>query len=133
MLATDVTKEFLTSFETSENSTQKNMAEIKEWIRINYANHISVQKVAWNFNYNQNYLSTIFKKYTGSSLLTYINKTRINAAKKMLLDTSLPIKTISARSGFNDEKNFMKTFKRIQGITPTQYRTTFYRKHMNKQ
>lgn len=134
MLGIEITREVLSNCGANWGSvshTQRAVSSIKEWIRINYANDISVKKVAWQFNYNPNYLSTIFKKYTGMPLLTYIHKTQLHAAKKMLLDSTLPVKTISASAGFKDEKNFMKTFKFYESMTPTQYRNTFYRTHLN--
>lgn len=133
MLVTEISRGAHFGQERQENVTQKAVSEIREWVRVNYANELTVQNIAWEFGYNANYLSHAFKQHTGRSLHWYISKTRVGAAKRILLDTALPVKTVSAAAGFKDEKNFMKTFKRLEGMTPSQYRNTFYKKHMNRE
>jgi len=65
-------------------------------------------------------------------LSAYINRTRIEVSKNLLTyDSTLKVSTIGKLCGFADEKLFMKVFKKIEGITPTRYRNTFYQKHMN--
>lgn len=132
LLATGITQEFLFRYEdTPANSTRKSVSDIKEWIRVNFMDELSVRSIAWRFGYNPNYLSTVFRKHTGESLVRCINKSRIKAAKQRLLETDDPVKTISAACGFHDEKHFMKTFKKYEGLTPTSYRNTFYKKHIS--
>lgn len=113
------------------STTEKRVAEIMEWIRINSKEGLSVSKVAQAFNYNPNYLSNAFKKHTGLSLLDYITRTKIDRAKKFLFSSNEPIKIIANHSGFADDKYFMKVFKRVEGVTPSQYRDAFNLKHMN--
>lgn len=132
LLMTGITLEFLHRYEDAPaSSTRKSVSDIKEWIRTSYMEDLSVRSIAWRFGYNPNYLSTVFRKHTGESLVRCINKSRIRAAKQRLLETDEPVKTISAACGFHDEKHFMKTFKKYEGLTPTNYRNIFYKKHIN--
>ena len=134
LLAMEISMDFLSGYNMLPmNSASRNIAEIIEWIRINHSNNLSVTGVANQFSYTPNYISNAFKKHTGSSLLGYINRTKINAAKRWLLNSNASIKTVASVSGFKDDKHFMKVFKRLEGITPSQYRGAFYLKHMNKQ
>lgn len=106
--------------------------EIREWIDSYYNTDLTVQKIADRFHYNPDYLSALFKKHTGSPLLKYIIHTRISVAKQLLLNSSAPIRQIALDCGFHDEKHFMKLFRQIEGMTPTQYRNAFYRKNVNR-
>lgn len=73
-------------------------------------------------NVNPSYLSTIFKKETGSTLTEYVTQKRIDHALFLLNTTSLQIQTIALYCGFPDIAYFSKTFKRLVGKTPSEYR-----------
>lgn len=131
LLATGITSDFLNEYDEPAGRSKKSVSDITNWIGLYYADNLTVNKIAWEFGYNPNYLSTMFKRETGSTLVSYIYKTRINAAKQLLLESDERIKTIGARCGFNDEKHFMKTFKRLEDMTPTEFRGAFYKKYVN--
>jgi YesN/AraC family two-component response regulator len=123
MLAMEITGESVR--ESLENSVNHNMEKLVEWVRINYNRRLSLFLIAKQFNYNPDYLSTAFRKHTGVPLMKYITMSRIEAAKKELLNTQFSIKEIAFKSGFSDEKNFIKRFKQFEGITASKYRNTF--------
>ncbi len=109
------------------------VVNIIEWIRLYYNQPLTVRGLSEMFGYNPTYLSNLFKKYTGYPLINYINRTRIAVSKNLLTnDITLKVCTIGKLCGFQDEKLFMKVFKKIEGITPTQYRDMFSHKHINK-
>jgi YesN/AraC family two-component response regulator len=60
----------------------------------------------------------MFKKYTKTSFITYINELRIKKALELLKDTDLSIKDIAQRVGYNNLNYFYKNFKTVTGITP---------------
>jgi YesN/AraC family two-component response regulator len=101
------------------------MEKLTEWVRINYNKQLNLFRIAKQFHYNPDYLSTAFKKHTGVPLMKYITMSRIEAAKKELLNTHLSIKEIAFKIGFSDEKNFIKRFKLFEGVTATTYRNAF--------
>ena len=132
LLAMEITADFVSGYALGlESSTYKHITEIMEWIRVNRTENLSVTKVAEAFNYNPNYLSGAFKKHTGVSLLDYITRTKIDFSKSLLLSSKDTVKNIANHVGFEDEKYFMKVFKRMESVTPSQYRNAFYRKHLN--
>ncbi|GGG25758.1 helix-turn-helix domain-containing protein [Paenibacillus abyssi] len=108
-----------------------NISEIIEWIRVHAMEDISVSDVAEKFVYNRDYLSRFFKRKTGFNLQEYIHLMKISKAKDMLTRGSRSIKYISDYVGFNDEKYFMRLFKKYENMTPTEYRKAFYKIHMN--
>ncbi|MDR0731706.1 MAG: AraC family transcriptional regulator [Treponema sp.] len=125
MLAMEITEESRQAYADSRDSANHNMEKLVEWVRINYNRRLSLLWIARQFSYNPDYLSTAFRKYTGIPLMKYITTVRIEAAKKELLNTQSSIKEIAFRTGFSDEKNFIKRFKQFEGITASQYRNTF--------
>ena len=64
----------------------------------------------------------LFKEEIGENFIDYITLNRLQQAKKMLQDRSLSIKEISVDCGYSDPNYFSKLFKRIVGLTPTEFR-----------
>lgn len=69
-----------------------------------------------------NYFSTLFYSVSGIRLWDYINARRIDAAIRLLMEEDLTILDIATQCGFNNTANFNKTFKKITGMTPSEYR-----------
>lgn len=92
------------------------------YINVDLSADLSLKSLASLLNVNASYLSTLFKKETGVTLTEYVNKCRIQHAKKLLLDTKLPIQDIALQCGISDIGYFSRMFKRITGTTPRAYR-----------
>lgn len=73
-------------------------------------------------NISPAYLSNLFHKETGETLTEFVNKRRINYARKLLDTSSLQIQTIALRCGIVDVHYFSRTFKKYVGKTPKEYR-----------
>ncbi len=71
---------------------------------------------------NYSLFSLAFKKYTGTNFVNYLKDIRIAEAKRLLSQTDERLQDISRRIGYDNEKHFMKTFKSICGISPSEYR-----------
>ncbi len=84
------------------------------------------QRHRGKFGYHPSYLSTLFKRYSGYTITQYLNRQRIQVAKRFLTTMpQLPLSEISALVGIPDEKYFMRLFKHYEGVTGTMYRNTF--------
>lgn len=70
-----------------------------------------------------NYFSKIFKSVTGTTFQAYTTKLRINYAKQLLEESDFSISDVSTKSGFNNLSNFLRSFKKLCGVTPTEYRS----------
>ncbi len=114
-----------------ENCNQVNLSEIKEWIRINLKEPLTVQLVAKKFQYSPDYLSSLFRKHMGTSISRYIRDQRIQYAKELLLRTNLQVQEISSMCGYNDEKYFMRQFKAVERVSPTNFRHAYTERHLN--
>ncbi|MCE5342144.1 MAG: response regulator [Eubacteriales bacterium] len=87
-----------------------------------YRQDLRVSDLAKQFHYTPSYFSTLFRKLTGQPFTKYIADMRINYAKKLLRESGLSIQDVADQSGYGDYFQFNKTFKRITGLTPGQYR-----------
>lgn len=71
---------------------------------------------------NYSLFSYEFKQYTGSNFVNYLRDIRMKEAKRLLAETELKVAEISRRVGYDNEKHFMKLFKSVCGVSPTEYR-----------
>ena len=83
---------------------------------------LTLQNIAEHCHVSEGYLSRLFKKNLGSSYSAYIPHLRISWAKTMLETTEQSITEISNVLGFSESGYFIKTFKRIEGVTPLVYK-----------
>jgi AraC-like DNA-binding protein len=79
---------------------------------------ISLETVARYFNINKNYLNTLFRKETGTTVNQYIREQRVYTAHAAILAGS-SAKEASYRAGFNDYSNFFRAHKAVFGVAPT--------------
>lgn len=96
--------------------------DILDYIAENYEKSLGLEDCARQFHISSNYISRMFKKHTGVSFITYVNKLRINKALELLQDSDLPIKEIAYKVGYNNLNYFYKTFKIVTGTTPKAYK-----------
>lgn len=102
---------------------------IKRYIAEHYSEDISLTQVAQLVNLSPIYLSRLFKKEEGINFLDYLSQYRINVAKKLLQDMKYNMIEITDLSGFRNTKYFSKIFKKIVGITPSEYRKRYFNRH----
>ncbi|MGN1160270.1 MAG: AraC family transcriptional regulator [Lachnospiraceae bacterium] len=131
LLMMELTQEMIDQRSHKKERIPQVVFSVVEWIKANYYKQISVQQLANEFGYQADYLSALFKKHMRSTLVQYVNKIRIENAKKLLADYGLSIKETAYACGFPDEKYFMKVFKKTEGLTPTQYKNAYYKKLIN--
>ena len=84
--------------------------------------HLSLGEVADHVYVSQWHLSKLLNRETGQSFFDLLGSMRINAAKKLLADPSLRIHEIAEQAGFSDVAHFSRSFKKITGCTPGEYR-----------
>ena len=102
------------------------VASVKEYIRRNRMRGVSVSELAEKFGYNPDYLNRHFKAKCGIGLKQYISNMRLDGIKQELLIGEGSLSEIALRCGFNDYKYFLKFFKYHQGISPSEYKETYY-------
>lgn len=86
------------------------------------AEHISLSDVADNVYVSQWHLSKLINRHTGQSFFDLLGGMRIERAKSLLRDPSMRVHEVAEAVGFSDVAHFSKSFKRIVGKTPGEYR-----------
>ncbi|MCR8636057.1 MULTISPECIES: AraC family transcriptional regulator [Paenibacillus] len=109
--------------------TEHIVQQALHYLSTQYAEPITIELMAEALGYNRAYLSTLFKKQTGLTPVSFLLKLRIDKAKLLLRERlELTIEQIASSVGFQDPLYFSKQFKRLYGISPTDYRTAM--KHL---
>jgi YesN/AraC family two-component response regulator len=98
-----------------------------DYIRKNYMNKISLQDVAEAANISPSYFSKVFKDEMRCNFNVYLNQYRVEVAKKLLMDISIPLVNVAFLTGFEDQSYFSKVFKKITGMSPGKYRESMGR------
>lgn len=93
---------------------------------------LQLPELGERFHISHYYLSRLFKEETGLSPMKYVTYRKIGESQNLLMNTELPIGTISDRMGFLDNCHFNTTFKKYIGLTPTQYRQHFQKSPYNR-
>ena len=109
---------------TSSPSLSQNLPIKKavQYIENNFNEQIGLNDIADAVGLNASYLSRLFKKETGESITEHLTQFRIEKAKELLKDESLRLRDIAMAVGFNDVSYFSNTFKKIAGMSPTEFR-----------
>ena len=109
----------------SDGQEERIINKIVRFVQSHLAEEISLSVLAEEFHFSTQYVSQLFKNEIGVNFLTYLTNIRMEKAKKLLLNTDLPIAEISEQSGYGDYRVFTKVFKKSEGVTPSQYRHDF--------
>ena len=88
----------------------------------NFRKDINMAMVSNYVSMNYSLFSIAFKEYTGVNFVSYLKRLRIQEAKRLLETTDNKVQDIGRMAGFENDKNFMKSFKAACGISPTEYR-----------
>lgn len=98
------------------------IVRIKHFLVKNYERDVKLKELSENFYLSPSYLSTYFKKETGSTISDYVIMLRIQEAKRMLQKSYLTVEEIANAVGYTNARYFSTLFKKITGLSPVQYR-----------
>ena len=93
-----------------------------EYIHENYQKDLNMAQVSNYVCMNYSLFSLTFKEYTGVNFVNYLKNIRIKEAKRLLAETDWKVADIGHKVGYENDKHFMKIFKNICGISPSDYR-----------
>lgn len=99
----------------------------QEFIETNFHNKITVDQLASMIALSRRNLERRFKKATANTVVEYIQRVKIEAAKKKLETGQKNISEVMYKVGYSDPKAFRVIFKKITGLSPVQYRSKYYR------
>ena len=98
------------------------LVEIKNYLDEHYTEKIVLDDLAERYYINKYYLTKIFKETYDSTINGYIIAKRITRAKQLLRFTDMTVDEIGAAVGMGDANYFSRTFRKVEGISPREYR-----------
>jgi len=106
----------------AQNSNNRVINIVKNYIKENYQDEsLSITKISDHIHMAPTYLCSLFKEKTSKTLNQYITEVRIDKSKELLLSNNYKISDISSMIGFRDQGYFAKLFRKITGMTPSEY------------
>lgn len=123
-------QKFLTEYHDYKAiSKDINIKEVNSYLDNNCLRcNFSIFEVAENFDMSLPVFSKFYKDKTNQNVVDYMISKRMDTAKHMLKETNLLLKDISEKVGYYNVSSFMRRFKILEGITPTDYRKLFKNK-----
>jgi two-component system, response regulator YesN len=108
--------------ELNSSEIEQKINRIKRYIERNWLKKVSLDDAAETVGLSPKYLSKVFKEITGTGFMDYKLKVKIGKAKELLLATGNTISDISDKLGFMNPESFMRIFKKVTRVTPSQFR-----------
>ncbi len=113
---------------TSEDHLVESSVDIDPVImhlHTHYHEKLTIEVLSRAFHTNRTTLEERFREATGVPVMTYLTRLRIRIAATMLHDTSLPVGEVADRVGFRDKTHFGRTFRKLMGCSPVEYRQRY--------
>lgn len=98
------------------------LVEVKNYLDEHYAERIVLDELAEKYYINKYYLTKIFKETYGSTISNYLIAMRITKAKQLLRFTDMTVDEIGSAVGMSDANYFSRMFRKVEGISPREYR-----------
>lgn len=119
--------QFIISFNQKLNYIEEKysitiIGKIKTYIGRNLDKELTRKDIAEHVYLSEDYISHLFKKETGCSLIDYINAEKIEYTKKLLAETNLPLSIITMKAGYSSLSYFSRVFKKTAGVSPAEFR-----------
>ena len=105
---------------------------IERFIQENYHTDLNLQTAAQAMNYSDTHFCRLFKRCFQVNFSVYLTQYRISKAQELLRETMDSVKEISARCGYGDTSYFIRVFKRLTGVTPSEYRVSAFEEEHKK-
>jgi len=111
---------------------ERNKKELKliiksacNYIHNHYRDDLTLTQMAEYSNLSISHFGSLFKRYTGESLIVYINQVRVEKAKELLRNSDDKIYMIAEQVGFSSQPYFIRVFKNMTGMSPNEYRKSW--------
>jgi len=99
----------------------------QEYIEVFFNDKLTVDGLSMQFSLGRRTFERRFKKATSNTVIEYIQRVRVEAAKKKLEANGISINEVMYDVGYNDAKTFRELFKKLVGMPPIDYRNRYYK------
>ncbi len=107
---------------SNENAAQKKIKDVTIYVSCNFMHNITLDEIAQHIGMSKARFCSFWKKETGETFFSFLIRNRIKVACYLLSKPESQISTVCYECGFSDLPNFSKTFKKIIGVSPREYR-----------
>ncbi len=114
-----------TIFKGQKIHEDEEIKKVQEYIELHFADKISVDELCSRFAIGRRTFERRFKKATNNSVVEYMQRVKIEAAKKQLETGRRNVNEVMFEVGYNDVKAFRELFKKITGLSPVDYRNKY--------
>ena len=108
--------------EVVSNRENYHVREIKQYVFENLSGDLSLETIAGKAHLSPQYMCTLFKRHTGTTVVNFILGERIELAKRLIFSLDEPMTKIASQCGFDDYYYFSHTFRKITGVSASNYR-----------
>lgn len=117
-------------FKGLKEHSDTDILKIQEYIEEHYTEKIIVEELADTYAIGRRSIERRFKKATGHTIVEYIQRVKIEAAKRSFESSRKNINEVMYDVGYTDTKAFRQLFKKITGLTPVEYRNKYNKQAM---
>lgn len=122
-ILTQAARDILNSRESREQGSGRTaVQEVLRYIDKNYMQDLSLGEISELVHLNPNYFCEVFKREVGVTFKEYLTNRRMEKAKELLKNPAFKLNEVAALTGYSDARHFGKSFKRLTGVTPKEYR-----------
>jgi two-component system response regulator YesN len=108
--------------ESRAGRAKRIVREAESMIQAKFGQALTIQQIAGDIYVSPSYLQTLFKKETGQTINDYLTHVRMEKAKQLLKEPGVKIYEVAAQVGYLDTNYFSRTFKKIVGVGPQEFR-----------
>ncbi len=103
-------------------ATLDQFGQIAAYIKENYGGELGIETFARQLHMSLGHFSRSFKEAVGENFIEFVTRCRMDAARRLLVDTDRKIDEIALEVGYLGRHSFIKTFRKYEGVTPGKYR-----------
>lgn len=111
------------SGKTSERRRPEWLTRARDFIHGSFTEHLTLSEIAQAAGVHPVYLATVFRQFYGYSVGEYVRRLRIDYACRTISTSDVSLAHVALDAGFPNQSQFSRTFKRLTGLTPAQYRS----------
>ncbi|MDF2924654.1 MAG: hypothetical protein K0R57_3568 [Paenibacillaceae bacterium] len=113
--------------EEQKNSQHRRISdELVQMVHNEYDTNLTLESCALRINYHPDYVRHVFRRETGMTFGDYLAQYRLKIAKAWLAETSMKVSEIAGKLQYTNAQNFIRYFRKMEGMTPGQYRNSQY-------
>ena len=111
--------------QSEAKSTEGVLAYVVQYLHAHYAEPITLEQLAQMEHISKSYLSRRFRQQTGMTVISYVNRLRVEAARRLLIGSDMRVNEIAYQVGFECPKYFYRVFRSVTGASPAAFRKSY--------